>query len=187
MSAAELMQNLIVPRPGEDVVARAVVLILHTIGAPSQGIEARGWCIAPSIDVLDDHALVQRLSHMPKPVVCEPIPADAPRTIQCGHPDENPRWTWLAQGQLDAGSVLGTKQREEIERTGNTRILLVGEGESIVLSVAEVEQLNRDYVIPGTYTIAQFRASRLDPTLDVALVWRYWRSTATTQVMPFSE
>lgn len=187
MSATNLLENRIVLGAGEDAVARAVLLILNTIGTPPEGIAVQGWRIAPGGNVLPDSAVVQHLSRMPKPLVCERIPAGAQREIRCGYPDENPRWKWWAQAQQDVGSFLGVREREEMERTGNTQVLLVGESESIVLSVSEVEQLERDYVILGTHTITRFIASRLDPLLDVAMVWRYWRSTSSTRVEQLSE
>jgi hypothetical protein len=165
--------------PRDDAVARAVLLILQTIAAPVDEVTNHGWRISPDQTVLSDSAAMEYLRTVSKPLVCEVIDVNWPIEIRCGPPEENPRWTWWAEAnQIPA---LSPTEMEEMERTGSRRLLLVGDTESIVLTEAEVEQFTRDYIILGNYTTSSFIASRLDPSLDVAVVWRYWRSTNSTR------
>jgi hypothetical protein len=74
-----------------------------------------------------------------------------------------------------------------MNRTGNRRVLLAGETESIVLSADEVEQLSRDYVIIGTHTVCSFVTSRLGAPTDVAILTRYWASSPSTSTIEIQE
>lgn len=181
MSSSNSLENRIALGPQDDPVARAVLLILQTIATPVDGAATRGWRISPGQDVLSDSAAMRYLRAMSKPLVCEVSTVNSATEIRCGSPEENPRWGWWAEASQNPTSTLGLAEREEMNRTGNRRLLLAGERQSIVLSDTEVEELERDYIILGNYTISSFIASRLDPSLDVAVVWRYWRSTNSTR------
>lgn len=118
---------------------------------------------------------------MPKPLVCEAVRADSVIEIRCGPPAENSRWEWWARTNADI-PALSNREVEEIERTGIKRVLLVGATESIVLDVDQLEQLSKEYVILGNHTVTHFLAARLDPSLGVSVVQRYWYSEPATKV-----
>jgi hypothetical protein len=173
------MDNRIILEREDEVVARAVLLILQTVVGREGHTTADSWRFYPEERILSDQEATERLSRMAKPLACEVACSDSTIELRCGHPDEDSRWKWWAQVDQSI-PTFGSREQAEIDRTGNTRVLLVGEAESIVLSVSQIEQLARDYVIIGKYTVSSFVASRLDPSLDVAVVWRYWASTSTT-------
>ena len=176
------IENRIVLGPGEDAVARAVLVILRAIAVPQEEPTNDGWRFAPDQRVLSDRSATVYLSQVPKPVVCEVLRGKGEIEILCGRPEEHPRWQWWAEAMKDDAAWLGARERDEMDRTGNRCVLLVGETESIVLSETEAERLMQDYIILGDYTSTSFIASRLDLSLDVAVVWRYGHSTSSTSV-----
>lgn len=166
----------------DDAVARAVLLILQTIVPPREDpSRSQDWRFVSEDNVSSTREAMERLSRMPKPLVCEAARVDSVIEISCGKPGDNPRWEWWAQTHADT-PLLSELELEEIERTGNRRVMLAGPTESIVLDVDQLEQMSKEYVILGNYTVSSFLASRFDSAPDVAVVERYFPSTTATTV-----
>jgi hypothetical protein len=167
--------------PDEDAITRTVLLILRTIAGVGGG--AHGvWRVFPEERVFSDSAMMEYLRRTPKPLVCEVLQATEPTVIKCGPPETEDEWRWWAKSRHTPASILSPVVQMEMYRTGNRRVLIAGDTESIVLSDVQLKVLERDYIIVGNYTVATFLASQISPVLDVAIVCRYWRSTNSTHV-----
>lgn len=180
------LENRVTAGAHGDVIARAVLVILRTVSGNHVNGTPRPWRIANSAGALSDGDLIQVLTAMPKPVVCEVIRSEGGPEIKCGRPDENQRWKWWAEAYQEE-SVFSPPLQEEMDRTGNRRVLLAGETESIVLSDDEVKQLSRDYVIIGAHTVCSFVTSRLGAPKDVAILTRYWAASPSTSIIEIEE
>jgi hypothetical protein len=134
-----------------EQVARAALVAARGILPAKAGTESGLVRLRAGAEAVDQEEAVLMLSRFSKPLEYEPQLIDGVLTLGCRALSAENRWRYDAV--LDWLEEEGTETMEHARAGRHTRtVLLVGRrGESILLSPAELEQYERDYLLLGHY------------------------------------
>lgn len=159
-------------------VARAAILVARAL-APETGAVTDAIRLLPYPDLIDQNEASSRLAGMRKPLECESRVRNGILELRCSRLTRaNAGRRRIRQAVLDAaGGVLSSEEREAVLRSPSRSLLLVGIDESMMLTVSEYEQLERDYVFPGDFLMAGGAPGEFGYRDSEAAVARYYRAS----------
>lgn len=143
---------ILTPGEGEDRVAWAALVVLRAIARDRTEAGPRGVRVLPDSAILDDTEAVARLSALPKPVACRARERDGVLELDCRPlADEVENWALTVAQPASFASMADRISSDSSVAAG--RLLVIGEGEAIIVGAAELRRLFTEYAFMHTQNI----------------------------------
>lgn len=159
----------------ELAVSRAALLILRAIGSSDSGSPADTLHSWSEVPVQLDEVAIRQLAAMPKPVECIASVIDGRVVAHCRPLSRFNRGLWRAHQALATQARANNKV--DSATIADVTILIIANGESMVLSRTQLRELEADYLFLGNFSVREDVVNP-DAASGVTRVAREYSATA---------